>query len=108
MSDPQTHDPVQGEERLADRYARFVIRRRRFFIFSILALTLILSWFIKDLDIRNDPDTLLPPSNCYVATNAYTERHFGMGNLWCSPSRSKRGTSTNPGSSTNYRRCTGG
>ncbi|WP_133513233.1 efflux RND transporter permease subunit [Candidatus Thiosymbion oneisti] len=74
-------NPVRNQERLADRYARFVIRRRRFFIFSILTLTLVLSWFIKDLDVRNDPDTLLPPANRYVATNAYTERHFGMGNL---------------------------
>lgn len=81
MSDPQIPNPVQDQERLADRYARFVIRRRRFFIVSILVLTLILSWFIRDLDIRNDPDTLLPPANRYVATNAYTERHFGMGNL---------------------------
>lgn len=81
MSDPRASDPVQDQERLADRYARFVIRRRRWFIFSIFALTLVLSWFIKDLDIRNDPDTLLPPSNRYVATNAYTERNFGMGNL---------------------------
>lgn len=81
MSDSQTHQPVQGQERLADRYARFVIRRRRFFILSTLMLTLVLSWFIKDLDIRNDLDTLLPPTNRYVATNAYTERNFGMGNL---------------------------
>ncbi len=81
MSDPQAHQPAQDQERLADRYARFVIRRRRFIIFALLALTLVLSWFVMDLDIRNDPDTLLPPSNRYVATNAYTERNFGMGNL---------------------------
>jgi len=91
MSDTQMHDPIRDEERLADRYARFVIRRRRLFIFSILALTLVLSWFIKDLDIRNDPDTLLPPTNRYVATNAYTERHFGMGNLMVFALRVKEG-----------------
>lgn len=81
MPDIQAHQPAQDEERLANRYARFVIRHRRLYLLSVLAITLVLSWFIKDLDIRNDPDTLLPPTNRYVATNAYTERNFGMGNL---------------------------
>ncbi len=42
--------------------------------------TLIAAYFIKDLDIRNDPDTLLPETNRYVATNAYGEQKFGFGN----------------------------
>ena len=38
-------------------------------------------YFVKDLDIRNDPDTLLPETNRYVATNAYGEQKFGFGNI---------------------------
>jgi predicted RND superfamily exporter protein len=81
MSASQVHNHVQDEERLANRYARFVIRHRRIYMSAVLLITLILAWFVKDLDIRNDPDTLLPPSNRYVATNALTEKNFGMGNL---------------------------
>ncbi len=82
---------IDKEERLADRYARFMIRHRKVFGFTILLLTLVLSWYIKDLDIRNDPDTLLPAYNRYVATNAYNETHFGMGNLMVVALRVKDG-----------------
>ncbi|MBF0454160.1 MAG: MMPL family transporter [Magnetococcales bacterium] len=71
----------EEEIRLSRRYARFVMNNRRI-IFAIVALTTLLAAFqIHKLDIRNDPDTLLPPSNRYVATNAYAESHFGMGNM---------------------------
>ena len=32
-------------------------------------------------DLRNDPDSLLPLSNRYIATNLYSELTYGMGNL---------------------------
>ena len=46
---------------------------------------------IKNLDMRNDPDTLLPPTNRYVATNLYAEHNFGMGNLMVFTLRIKEG-----------------
>lgn len=91
MSDTQYDHHIQEEERLADRYARFALRHRGLFLLVILAITLFLSWFVKDLDIRNDPDTLLPPSNRYVATNAYSEENFGMGNLMVFAVKIKQG-----------------
>ncbi len=63
------------------QYARFVMRFRWPVMLGILILTILAGLFIKDLDIRNDPDTLLPPTNRYVATNLYGEQKFGMGNL---------------------------
>ena len=65
----------------ADKYADFVLKFRWPIIVSLLAITIFLALYIPKLDIRNDPDTLLPPTNRYVATNAYAEREFGMGNL---------------------------
>ncbi|MBF0447691.1 MAG: transporter, partial [Magnetococcales bacterium] len=63
------------------RYALFAMKHRRA-VFAIVAfVTLLAAFQIHKLDIRNDPDTLLPPSNRYVATNAYAESHFGMGNM---------------------------
>jgi len=63
------------------KYAQFVIRNRKALIFILGAFTIAASFFIKDLDIRNDPDTLLPEANRYVATNAYGEQKFGFGNI---------------------------
>ncbi len=75
----------------AGRYANLVIRNRWAVIIFILILSILGSLFIKDLDMRNDPDTLLPPSNRYVATNAYVEQKFGMGNLMVFALRIKDG-----------------
>jgi predicted RND superfamily exporter protein len=72
---------LKEEERWAERYALFVVRYRWPIMLGLLIVTAFLSYFIKDLDIRNDPDTLLPPSNRYVATNSYSEKNFGMANL---------------------------
>jgi len=69
------------EEKLAEKYARFIIRHRWKYMIGVLILTVLAALFIKNLDIRNDPDTLLPASNRYVATNLYGEHNFGMGNL---------------------------
>ena len=66
---------------LATRYAAWVMRNRMLVILVVLISTVLAALQIKNLDIRNDPDTLLPPSNRYVATNAYGEQKFGMGNI---------------------------
>jgi predicted RND superfamily exporter protein len=65
----------------ATGYADFVLRYRWFIIIALIAATIVAALQIHKLDIRNDPDTLLPPSNRYVATNLYAEHNFGMGNL---------------------------
>ncbi|HPE80938.1 MAG: MMPL family transporter [Chromatiaceae bacterium] len=75
----------------ANGYADFVLRFRWFIIVFLLAATIAGALFIPQLDIRNDPDTLLPPSNRYVATNLYAEHNFGMGNLMVFSLRVKEG-----------------
>ena len=65
----------------ASKYAAFVIRNRKVLLTVMGVFTLMAAYFIKDLDIRNDPDTLLPEVNRYVATNAYGEQKFGFGNI---------------------------
>lgn len=74
-------DILKREENMASAYARWVMRNRPLIIILLLIATIAAALQIKNLDIRNDPDTLLPPSNRYVATNAYGEQKFGMGNL---------------------------
>jgi len=66
---------------LASKYAAFAIRNRKMLLAIMGIFTVLAALFIKDLDIRNDPDTLLPESNRYVATNAYGEQKFGFGNI---------------------------
>ncbi len=68
-------------KRLTERYADFVLKYRNFIIIFLVIATIVGATQIPKLDIRNDPDTLLPPSNRYVATNLYAEHHFGMGNI---------------------------
>jgi predicted RND superfamily exporter protein len=75
----------------AERYADFVIRFRWPLMLLLLVVTVITALQIKNLDMRNDPDTLLPPSNRYVATNLYAEHNFGMGNLMVFTLRVKEG-----------------
>jgi len=58
-------------KKLAANYASFVIKNRNSILVAMGLLTLFFAYFIKDLDIRNDPDTLLPEVNRYFATNAY-------------------------------------
>jgi len=65
----------------ASRYAAFVIANRKVILAVMAMFTLFMGYFIQDLDIRNDPDTLLPETNRYVATNAYGEQKFGFGNI---------------------------
>jgi len=65
----------------AKRYAAFAIANRKLILALMAFFTLFMGYFIQDLDIRNDPDTLLPETNRYVATNAYGEQKFGFGNI---------------------------
>ena len=69
------------ENAWANAYADFVLRIRWVIIILLVIATIAAALNIHKLDIRNDPDTLLPPSNRYVATNLYAEHNFGMGNL---------------------------
>lgn len=65
----------------ADRYARFVLRHRWAVILLLFASTLAASLYVSKVNLRNDPDSLLPLSNRYIATNLYTEINYGMSNL---------------------------
>lgn len=76
MSDQNTQN-----QQFSTRYAAWVMRNRILVIMLVLITTVLAALQIKNLDIRNDPDTLLPATNRYVATNAYGEQKFGMGNL---------------------------
>ena len=69
------------ENNWANAYASFVLAARWPIILLLLIATIAGAIFVPNLDIRNDPDTLLPPSNRYVATNLYAEHNFGMGNI---------------------------
>ena len=72
---------MSANKSVARRYAELVMALRWPIVIVVLALSVFFAYFIKDLDMRNDPDTLLPPSNKYVATNLYAEHNFGMGNI---------------------------
>ncbi|WP_456417886.1 efflux RND transporter permease subunit [Thiolapillus sp.] len=76
---------------MAERYADFVLKFRGPIILFLIAGTILGALQIPNLDIRNDPDTLLPPTNRYVATNLYAEHNFGMGNLMVFSLRVKEG-----------------
>ncbi len=79
MSGPDTSHHSNAS--LPERYADFMIRYRWPLMLVLLVATLAAALQIKNLDMRNDPDTLLPPTNRYVSTNLYAEYNFGMGNL---------------------------
>ncbi|PVV09447.1 MAG: hypothetical protein B6D77_10120 [gamma proteobacterium symbiont of Ctena orbiculata] len=65
----------------ADAYARFVLRHRRAVIILLFASTLLALFFVDRVNLRNDPDSLLPLTNRYIATNLYSDLTYGMGNL---------------------------
>ncbi|MBV2120015.1 MAG: MMPL family transporter [Candidatus Thiodiazotropha sp. (ex Ctena orbiculata)] len=62
-------------------YARFVLRHRRLTILLLFAATLTALFYVNQVNLRNDPDSLLPLSNPYIATNLYSDQTYGMGNL---------------------------
>ena len=70
-----------NENSLPAKYARFVLKFRWLILLALLGATIWSALQIPNLDVRNDPDTLLPPTNRYVATNLYAEHNFGMGNI---------------------------
>lgn len=72
---------MSSNNKLAQSYADFVLKFRFPIIFGLIILTVLAALQIYKLDVRNDPDTLLPPSNRYVATNLYAEHNYGMGNI---------------------------
>jgi predicted RND superfamily exporter protein len=72
---------VREDRGIAARYARFMLRWRKPLFMFVVISTVLAATQIPKVDMRNDPDTLLPPTNRYVATNAYGEQKFGMGNL---------------------------
>ena len=70
-----------AERSYADRYADFVLRHRRAVIALCFLSTLWAAFYVGKVNLRNDPDSLLPLSNPYIATNLYAEKTYGMGNL---------------------------
>jgi predicted RND superfamily exporter protein len=62
-------------------YARFVLRHRHLTILLLFAATVTALFYINRVNLRNDPDSLLPLSNPYIATNLYIDQAYGMGNL---------------------------
>jgi predicted RND superfamily exporter protein len=64
------------------RYAALVMKFRWFILAFSIVITVLAAWQIQYVDIRNDPDTLLPQTNKYVSTNNYIEETFGMGNIY--------------------------
>ena len=40
-----------------------------------------MAFYVPQLNLRNDPDSLLPQNNPYIATNLYAKQMFGMGNI---------------------------
>jgi hypothetical protein len=65
----------------AAAYARFVLRHRWAVILVTFACTLWAALYLNQVNLRNDPDSLFPLSNRYIATNLYTEVTYGMSNL---------------------------
>ncbi len=81
LDKPDSTDKAQSKDSIADRYARFVLKHRWAVIVFIFSWTILAAFFVKDVNLRNDPDSLLPLSNRYIATNLYNENHYGMGNI---------------------------
>ncbi|MCK4710941.1 MAG: hypothetical protein KAU21_20165, partial [Gammaproteobacteria bacterium] len=80
-NDANLEADIKDQNSVADRYARFVIKYRWAVIIFLFLFTIAGALFIKDVNLRNDPDSLLPLSNRYIATNLYNELHYGMGNI---------------------------
>lgn len=70
-----------ADRQLALRYAYFVLRHRRVVIVLLALLTMLAAFYVPKVNLRNDPDSLLPLSNRYIATNLYADNTYGMGNL---------------------------
>ncbi len=84
-------ETAENENTLANGYAKLVVALKWPIILLLIAGTIAAALQIHKLDVRNDPDTLLPPTNRYVATNLYNEYKFGMGNIMVIALRVKEG-----------------
>ena len=73
---------MNNENKPSFKYAQFALRFKWLILTFTLLTTLFFALQIKNIDIRNDPDTLLPQTNKYVSTNNFIEGFFGMGNLF--------------------------
>lgn len=62
-------------------YARFMLRHRRVVIVLLCLFSALAALYVPQVNLRNDPDSLLPLSNRYIATNLYSDNTYGMGNL---------------------------
>jgi len=71
-----------NENQPSFKYAKLALHFKWLILSVTLLVTLFFALQIKNIDIRNDPDTLLPQSNKYVSTNNFIEGFFGMGNLF--------------------------
>ena len=71
-----------NENKSSFKYAKLALRFKWFILIFTVLTTLFFALQIKNIDIRNDPDTLLPQTNKYVSTNNFIEGFFGMGNLF--------------------------
>ena len=71
-----------NQDKPSFKYAQLVLRFKWFILAFSLITTIFFALQIKNIDIRNDPDTLLPQTNKYVSTNNFIEGFFGMGNLF--------------------------
>lgn len=65
----------------ASRYAKFIVANRWPVMGLLLVSTLFAAIYVPQLNLRNDPDALLPQNNPYIATNLYAKQTFGMGNI---------------------------
>ncbi|WP_309496418.1 MMPL family transporter [Sulfurovum sp.] len=87
---------MNNENKLSFKYAKFALRFKWLILTFALLTTLFFSLQIKNIDIRNDPDTLLPQTNKYVSTNNFIEGFFGMGNLFVVSIEVEEGTIYEP------------
>jgi predicted RND superfamily exporter protein len=85
-----------NENTTSFKYAKLALRFKWFILIFTLLTTLFFALQIKNIDIRNDPDTLLPQTNKYVSTNNFIEGFFGMGNLFVVSIEAKEGTVYQP------------
>ena len=87
---------MNNENKLSFKYAQFALRFKWLILTFTLLTTLFFALQIKNIDIRNDPDTLLPQTNKYVSTNNFIEGFFGMGNLCVVSIEVEEGTAYQP------------
>jgi uncharacterized protein len=88
---------MKGAKRdYATDYAKFVLRHRRLVILLLFAATFYALFYINQVNLRNDPDSLLPLSNRYIATNLYSDHAYGMGNLMVWGMKLKQGNIYQP------------